>query len=373
MHEMKARHALIVALLVILGLQTGAKAYEPPMVRVKIDAVGKAVALEGEGMSWRAKKASGKSDRLTLSWDGRKLAIDKRAVSPPVTITAKDMIEVDGAAYRGELLITKASPPLIVNRVDVESYLAGVVNQEIDSKWPRAAVDAQVIIARSYAMARARERKAGPYDLDRTAMDQVYGGVAAEDDLAWAAVKRTSGLIVAYGKKPVLPNFHACCGGRTEAPSDVWGGKNQPFQVSVACPYCQDATRFFWRYPEAGALPGQKLAGLLGLTGAVESVKVSKKTPSGRAARVEVVGADGTRGFSGLEFRKLIGYHKLFSTLFEAEKVDGGFVFRGSGAGHGAGMCQWGARGMARAGFTSFEILGYYYPGVEVVSFGGVK
>jgi stage II sporulation protein D len=262
---------------------------------------------------------------------------------------------------------------LILNLVDVESYTAGVINHEIDARWPEAAVDAQAIMIRTYALKRREERAKQPYDLDRTVSDQVYGGVAAEDEPSWAAVKRTRGLVLTYQGGLVSAFYHACCGGRTETPSAVWGGHDEPYQQSVACKYCQNAPRYFWRVPLAGAISGRDLAALLGLSGEVREVQVPERTPSGRAAKVEVLTELRRMIVSGAEFREWMGLERLFSAAFQVDREDDGFVFMGSGAGHGVGLCQWGAKGMAAAGFNSKSILYYYFPGTKVANVGKGK
>jgi stage II sporulation protein D len=294
-------------------------------------------------------------------------------VALPITFAADGPITVEGRPYRGGIEVRPGEPAVIINRVDVESYVAGVINHEIDSRWSPAAVDALSILIRTYALKRCQERKGELFDLDRTTTDQVYGGLAAVDDLALAAAERTRGRVMTFEGELILGLYHACCGGHTEVPSAVWGGHDLAWQRSVACPYCQDAPRYFWRYPEQGALSRKELASLLGLSGEVHELTVSARTISGRAAMIRVLSSRGGSSFTGQEFRKLLGYDRLFSTAFEIETVPEGFVFRGSGAGHGVGLCQWGARGMAAKGFSAPAILSYYYPGIKVERIPGQR
>jgi stage II sporulation protein D len=355
--------AVVLFCLLAPKMSSLAKGYPPPVIRVKIGTLKKSTVVEAQGLSWKAGHRSAKAGEARLAWDGRNLRINGRGAGLPVRFTASGPISVDGTEFRGYLMISSGAPPLLLNFIDVESYVAGVINQEMDSRWPAAAVDAQAILARTYALKRAMERKGRSFDLDRTVADQVYGGVAAEDDLAWAAVERTRGMVLVFKGGLISGHYHSCCGGRTELPSEVWGGSDRPCQKSVVCRYCQGAPRYFWRFPERGTVSGKELAAAIGSPREVVEVEVTQRTGSGRARNVELRSANRTFRFTGQEFRKLMGYNVIFSTAIRVDREEGGFVFRGSGSGHGAGLCQWGAKGMAEAGFSSEAILGYYFPG----------
>ncbi len=110
------------------------------------------------------------------------------------------------------------------------------------------------------------------------------------------------------------------------------------------------------------------MGALLKLSGEVTEVEVRERTPTGRVALLEAASGGRSKVFTGQEFRKLVGYDRVWSTAFGVERSEGGFVFRGSGSGHGVGMCQWGARGMAQQGRKAEEILKFYFPGTEIFS-----
>ncbi len=358
--------AIIIFLLVMFSLSAGSKSWKkPPTVRVKVGDISSPKNLSGKNLRWSAGPVKGEGQAL-VAFSAGKITVNKRPASFPVTFMADGPISVGGEAFRGDLVISSGGPPIIINHVDLESYVAGVINQEIDSRWPEAAVDAQAILARTYAIRKARAKKDAPYDLERTVADQVYGGVAAEDELAWASVERTRSLVLMYNGEPAAANYHGCCGGRTELPSSVWGGKDEPYHKSVVCPYCRNAPRYFWRFPERGAMSGRELASMLGLAGSVKDARVSKRTAGGRALSLTLAAGSGTIEMAAKDFRSKIGYSRVFSTAFEIEAEREGFVIRGSGSGHGAGLCQWGARGMAEAGAKSKEILDFYFPGTGV-------
>jgi stage II sporulation protein D len=351
-----------------LSALAGAPGYAPPEVRIKLMTLDRPVTVTGERLTFRGEDGSGGGEALTLSPEAGAIKVNGQRVSLPLAL-AGERLAVDGVAYRGRLEITDCQPPLLLNLLDVESYVAGVINQEMDSRWPKAAVDAQAILARTYALKRREERRNQPFDLDRTVTDQVYNGMAGEDALAWAAVERTRGQALFFQGKLASAFYHSCCGGHTELPSAVWGGDDSPYQVSVACSYCQRAPRFFWRYPVDKPIGGAELAGLLRLAGEVSDLQIRERTATGRAAFIEAVSADRSQVFSGQDFRRLLGYDHVWSTAFELERTDAGYIFRGSGSGHGVGLCQWGARGMAEAGKTAEAILKFYFPGTVLQVF----
>lgn len=364
----RARAGAVIAALVVIGAGPsllGAKKQAPP-VRVKLESLERPVTLDGKQLKWKAGMIRG-AGKARLVWDKGSLRINGRKAALPLVISSDGPVEVNGLAFRGAVTVIEGSPPLVINEVDVESYVAGVINQEINSRWPEAAVDAQAVLARTYALMKSEQRRDQPYDLDRTVSDQVYGGVAAEDDPAWAAVERTRGAVLVYKGKLAACYYHSCCGGRTELPSEVWGGKNLPYQQSVACPYCQDAPRYFWRFPEQGAVTGAEITSMLRLREEVVEVLIPGRNMSGRVTRFDLVTTRDRLSVSGQDFRRLMGYERIFSTAVQVDHEEGGFVFRGSGSGHGVGMCQWGARGMALAGFGSGAILEYYFPGTGVL------
>ncbi len=357
---------LLVAATLALVLPAGGRK-SAPLLRIKLGELGEApVTVGGHAVKWRGGRKYRLEGQASISFREGRFYFNGHARPLPLRVYEKDKIEADGDYYRGDLVVTDAAPPLLINLADVESYVAGVINREIDSAWPEAVVDAQSILARSYALKRKKERARGEYDLDRTVHDQVYGGVAAEDKFSRASAKRTRGKVLSYKGDIASGLYHSCCGGRTELPSQVWGGQDAPYQKSVECEHCREAPRYFWRFPEKGAVAGSRLASLLGIKKKVEEVAIAETTKTGRAGSIKVRAGGRDYRFSGNEFRKRTGYDRVRSTSFQVDREDGGFVFRGSGAGHGVGMCQWGAKELAEKGHSARRILGYYFPGTTV-------
>lgn len=356
---------LLLPVLVLAGPDEPRPACGHP-VRIRLQSLERPANIVGRGLSYSVGGRDFSTESIVVKAEAGGLWVNGERTDGPLTITATGTFTVDGVSYRGELRAL-ADPPVLLDLVDLETYVAGVVNHEMDSRWPQAAVDAQTILARTYALKRMEERAGQAFDLDRTVADQVYQGTVGEDERSWAAVERTRGQVLSYQGRLATGLYHSCCGGRTELPSSVWGGSDQPYQVSVECSYCQRAPRYFWRYPNERPLPGAEMAALLKMNGEVSAVEIREKTATGRAALLEVTAGGRSRVFTGQEFRKAIGYNHIWSTSFGVDMAEGGFVFRGSGSGHGVGMCQWGARGMAEKGKSAADILKFYFPGAQIV------
>jgi stage II sporulation protein D len=342
----------------------------------------------------------GAADRVALAASGTSITLTDAAgsthvLAPPLAVTTRRpdaTVSVNGRRYRGQLSIVLADSGLrVVNRLDVEAYLRGVVPRELGVRGAsdRAALEAQSVAARSYAVTRLGNPSRA-FDVTATTSDQVYGGVDAENTLADAAVAATAGLVLTYEGRVVSAPYHSTCGGTTAAPDEIWQSRNEPYlrPVSDRIPgsdrfYCDIAPRFRWerswrddsltaivdRYVRAyAAVPAVPI-------GSVRSIVVDGRTPSGRVAALWIETDRGRYRLRGNDIRYVLrsaGGELLNSTYFSPEMVsspDGRLsrlTIRGLGYGHGVGMCQWGAIGRARAGQDFRTILRTYYPGTTV-------
>ena len=310
-----------------------------------------------------------------------------------------------GTRYRGEMEVFAASPGSlsVVNIVDVESYLRGVVPEEIGhrSLAELEAVKAQAVAARTYAVAASGRRARGDFDVFATVEDQVYGGVDVEDPVCDRAVSETAGVIVEYDGRPIHAYFHANCGGRTEGRHEVWELPRLPYLTSVwdtpggtdqlDSAYCHDGRGFTWTETWTGGeiralvqqyLPSLASTPVTGDLGAVRDIRVTARSPSGRVRWLEVETAGGTYRVFGDSVRRLLrrpgSGQALWSSWFTLDvyRRDGmvaRVVANGRGYGHGVGMCQHGALEMARDGFSYTDILKHYYRGVEIVGEYGAR
>lgn len=274
----------------------------------------------------------------------------------------------DGIAYHGALEIRRTADGrvLVVNEVNLEEYVAGVLGNEMPLEWPEAALRAQAIAARTYAVYQVRTGSRDGYDLETDTRSQVYRGLDRETPLARRIVAETAGVILTYRWKIFCTYFHSTCGGETIGAHVVFGGEEIEPLSGVRCGYCQSSRYFRWshRIPLADLPP--ILARLGATVGAVRDVAV-EPGPAGRAATVRFETDRGAVSVPAARFRMEAGASDIRSTAFDVLVVDGAAEIRGRGWGHGVGLCQVGAKGMAEAGYDALQILQHYYPGSEMV------
>jgi stage II sporulation protein D len=247
----------------------------------------------------------------------------------------------------------------------LEDYVAGVVAGEMPGSFPVEAQKAQAVAARSYALTRKIEAQAAnrSWDIGTGVLAQVFA--RAPGAAARAAAEATAGEVLALGMEPVEAYFHAACGGRTEGGLAALG-RDLPYLRSVACGRCDRAPKVSWSVKVSPA----ELGKAAGLGAPASAAKVISRTASGRAEKVEVASGSKKVVLPAADLRQRLGFSRLPSLAFDVAKhgwLWGDFVFDGRGQGHGAGLCQWGAAGLAREGKTYREILAHYYPGVDVV------
>ena len=337
-------------------------------------AIAKSASLRVKGMDLVVLDAAGRPvplpdaySEVPITVKDRRIAIGGReGVRDPITIESRSVyFRLNGRQYRDRVTIYRDGDRLLaVNTIDLEDYLVGLINHEVSSAWSLEAVKAQAVVARTYALFQAGNSRDARYDLESTVDDQVYAGSQTEDYRSAKAVRATAGEVLVDGDGNVVQAFYSSnCGGTTELPQNVWGTVT-PIRKSVKDPWCASAPGSSWTWSIGAADFGVRLkaAGYSG--GTVESVRVHRKTAAGRALGVIVSAAGGTSSMNGNELRRVLGYDKLKSARFTVTEDGGLFTFTGRGAGHGVGLCQWGAKGMADAGYTYRQVLGHYYPGL---------
>lgn len=325
------------------------------------------------------------SDRVT-AWSDEPFTLSPMAEGAPLTW--------NGRRYRGTLAFVPVDTAiLVVNQLDLESYLRGVVPVELGVRSPgeQAALEAQAVAARSYAIVRRREAAERGYDLTSGAVDQAYGGMDVEHPLADAAIAATAGLVLWYDGTVVRAPYHSTCGGRTVAPSEAWSGERDvPYLRGVRdAPegsehsWCEISPRYRWERTlnrhdlemvVARYVSGRG-AGWSGGGGGVRGVQIERTTRSGRVAALALTTDGGTMHLIGSAVRTTLRSARgeiVNSTYFSLEPVVGRdgrlmqLTLRGAGNGHGVGMCQWGAIARARAGHDVRSILSAYFPGTVV-------
>ena len=366
-----------------------------------------------------------------------------------ITISSPESmpISVNSKKYRGEVLLIQRKPDsfFVINFLDMEDYLAGVLGGEMPSSWPIEALKAQAVAARTYGAMMKKTPRNQDFDLFSTTQDQVYTGISGEVPPVLRAISETSGEILSFDSVPINAFFHSTCSGSTSDDLDVFLG-DAPYLTAVPCQYCGASSATSWNFE----ITRNELSNLLKskgiITGELYDMKIAKTDSSGRNSIVSLITADGEKEIKGAELRLIIGAGKQKSTRYNLTKkqnpgekdkafvllnktvikkdnvskdtisikgielknkddvlkaiesikslikkenkenketnsfpptfaeiiyepepaeipVYSVFCFQGSGWGHGVGMCQWGAYGMAKEGFLYRDILEFYYPG----------
>ena len=247
--------------------------------------------------------------------------------------------------------------------------MAAVLPPEI-GKAPAAALEAQAVAARSYALARSERHLEDGADLCDGTHCQVFRGLAAATEDSRRAAAATAGLVLAQKGRVIAAPFHAVCGGRTARPRDVWDDEEIPELSSVEDDACLGAPGSTWSF----AIPRAALPSLSGSLGFPEArfLEVFGRDPSGRVSMVRFAAPGGqSRVARGFEFRRaaseIWGWASVRSTDFTMEETRPAYLLTGRGTGHGAGMCQAGAIARARRGESRDAILALYYRGADVV------
>jgi stage II sporulation protein D len=359
---------------------------------------GGAVAVNEPDGSPIAIIPGGERWQVTVVGQGLVLTSPNGGVSPhleAVTLAATDPrapLWVNGKAYRGVGEVLRDRTGLtVVNRVGMESYLLGVVSAEMGrrSSVEQAALRAQAVVSRTYALKNLHRWRAEGFDLYSTVADQAYGGIAAETAEGRAAVSETRGQVLTYQGALIEAFYFSTCGGRTAEGYEAFQGAARPYLRSVSdlnesgSAYCSISPRYRWREEWSGEalratlqrnLPPLASAGSAPI-GTVTDVRITQRSASGRVQQLSIaLGGSEVRVDGHTRIRQVLRTpdgQLLRSTAFSLLATKGGqnvtnLVIDGMGAGHGVGLCQWGAVGRARAGQAYQQILAAYYPGTRL-------
>jgi stage II sporulation protein D len=270
-------------------------------------AAGKAVA-PGKTYGARATR-DGRVDLLSPT--GRRL----KRVAAPLTVTGSGgSVHLGGAGdYRGNLELTPGDGGLlVVNALGLEDYVRGVVARESPSSWPAAALEAQAVAARTYAVTTSR---GGVFDQYKDTRSQVYGGMAAETPATNAAVAATAGQLVTYQGRPAVTYFFSTSGGRTENVENTsLGVEPVPWLKSVKDPYDGASPKHRWGpYRWSFATADRRLGSLV--PGAFRGIDVVKRGRSPRIVLADIVGTRGRTRVSGSTLRARLGLYDTWATF----------------------------------------------------------
>ena len=289
-----------------------------------------------------------------------------------VSVVVAEGRGVSGAVdmkYRGRLeRVRRGGRDLLVNHVGLDDYVMGVLPSEVPPLWPDSVLKAMAVVTRTYAWEKWRKRAGEDFHLLADTRDQVYGGVAAEHARSTRAVKATRGLVLVKDGQPVRAFSHSCCAGHTEAIQEVWGGGPVSFLRGVSCRWCIGSRHYGpWVLILDRATLVRRLKPKVRPGGRLKWIRTDGQTRSGRGRTVVVEVGSRTVRLSGAKFRALVGYNDLRSARFEVAVRGESIEFRGTGWGHGVGICQEGACALAKDGRGFRDILNHYFPGTAVV------
>jgi len=280
--------------------------------------------------------------------------------------------------YRGSLEFRVENGNLtVVNELNVEDYLRGVVPAEVPATWPAEALKAQAVAARNFALQRVEATRGRTFNVACDQSSQVYKGYDAESPNTDKAVEETRGVVMLNSGSLITAFFHSSSGGYTENCEDVWNNA-LPYIKCKVDPYDKNDRYYNWQenYSAEQITDQLKNAGYnfkrvteleeLARTtsGArVEKIAVKGEGLAGEPLRVEISNADKVRIALGLKSALF-----TLNKVYDKDKNLTGVNITGSGWGHGLGLSQWGAYGMAKQGYNYQDILKYYYSGINITT-----
>lgn len=403
----------------------GAESRPEPMMRVRIARQIDAAEIEGRGPWLIAVEGARTGEILTgpvsitSSAGGIRVADAHghvRGFGPGTPVYAgpvlrrgdtsgEEIINLAGYRYPGTFRVvpTESEPNAfdIVNVVEIERYIPGVISKEIFPHWDETTFMVQAVAARTYALQRREgARKAGRhYDVDDSTMDQVYGGLTGQR-VAIRATEATRGVVMTSGNRLGEALYSAVCGGKPALAEEIWPKEIAPVtiqNVSYTPPatkantglsreiFCQNAQWYEWEVARRTDELTRRLQAWgkdrkhdLAKLGTVRSVEVVQRTQAGRSMLVKVTDAKGASvtltaeqlrnaaNFAVSGLPDLTSVARVHSNDYEVRVGRGVTVFKGRGHGHGVGMCQNCAQGMAERGDDWRTILRTFYPQLEV-------
>ncbi len=315
-----------------------------------------------------AKKARGQTLLFTQKKGDLYLGKKKLATSSVLVVPKQDgSLKFKGNRYRGvaRVEINSKNKIALINQLKLEKYLKSVVAGEVAPLWPQETLKAQAVAARTYAYYHMVKGKDKSVDIT-SPLAQNYQGIKKEHRATNQAVRATSGQILYYRGYLFPAFFHSTCGGGTEFPQNVWSLDFKIPEV-VPCDYCKDSPHFQWskkfdlkEVEQKFIQAGHSVHGLLNIYPA----RISKNRS--HVTEIGLLTSDGEKTFRTNEFRRILGFNEVKSAKFKVAKRGDSVLLNGWGWGHGVGMCQYGAKSLAKEETNYRKILSYYYPGCRL-------
>ncbi len=333
-----------------------------------------------------------------------------------ISANAKGNLFLDSTEYRGSLVFVRqsGSDMTVISKLGMDEYLYSVTPSEIPASSGMEALKTQAVCARTYATENSNRHSSMGFQLCNSQHCQMYKGVSSEHKNTNQAVDATHGEVLTYNGKIITAVYSASCGGETESVENVWGTP-YPYLKGVKDPYCKEIQ---WETSLDFASIAKSLQAKGYDFGAIRSIEITEKTSTGRVLQLKITGEKQTKTFGKEQARTILGLRSqmydivpqnafriltaggfLYWNLSGREiinetglsKIEGNtitvltaengetvkkqiptisesFVIKGRGNGHGVGMCQNGAMGLAEHGYSYEEILKHYYTGVEITT-----
>jgi stage II sporulation protein D len=424
----KFRWIVLVAVLLVLGAGRSIVAQDgPALVRIGLAQAQAELCFDLSAGGYLLDLGQGTpaqlappGDQLVVSALDDGIFLNNLPIGPGPLVIVPDagLLGWNNRSYRGEFLITASGGRLnLINRLPVEDYLRGVVPREVYPSWPLASLKAQAVAARTYTVASLGRHGAEGFDLCATTHCQAYGGATVEHPNTDRAVAETAGQILTYNGKAISAFFHDSSGGLTADPAKVWTVSlpylKEVYDWDFNTPHAQWTRSFTW--PELQAIAARSYPQL----GTLIQLRPVEFGKDGRVLKLAVKGTLGEQTLSGEQFRYQTGipstnikiavvygpepaialwwvHGAVFPEAIVRSPEIPGFgaevlsppwdlpdpwewlrdkepqlvVVKGSGWGHGVGLSQWGAKGMADRGYNERQILEYFYPGATITALG---
>ncbi len=286
-----------------------------------------------------------------------------------VDVTAKRQgMQAETRTYPDHLTLSPDGDGLmIVNVTRLDPYVAGVIAKEYGLDDDEG-TEAMAIVARTYALRIQDRRRDQPYDVVDNTSDQVYKGIGDATRRALTAANHTSGRVLTHNGQLVEAVYSASNGGHGADNDDVWQSAPISYLRGRPDPYDRVSPVHTW----TARLDRNRVLDALTRTSGrqVTGWLIEDRTPDGRVRTITLLHGSSRSTIRGTQFRSAVtaqmGVSSVRSTLFDATRQGDSYVLEGKGFGHGVGMSQWGAHGMAKQGKSAEEILAFYYPGTRV-------
>jgi len=294
---------------------------------------------------------------------------DMKIISPK----SDKKITVDGKRYKGNIIlkINNRKKLAVINELGLEEYICGIMTKEVSPAWSFESLKAQSVVARTFAIKNLGKHGSHGFDLCSKTHCQVYGGFDSEDERSNKAVYDTAGEVLKYDGEIINALYHSSCGGRTEDVRNVWSDsktENPEYLTGVKCGFCEKDKWYNWSASISLKMVCSNLRTYGYKVGDVKKIKTVGRTSSDRVKEVLIEHSKGKLWLRSNKFRMAMNPNIIRSANFTVKIKNGAAYFRGHGWGHGAGMCQWGAKGMAEHGWSYKKILKHYYRAAEIIN-----